>query len=111
VTVVYSARLILISSLSSITDLLTCPDGYVTVINTVDWTTGVNAGQAWASLVHVSTGARFAAVQTAVEGSTDYFSQTIEGRWVFSAGEVIAGETDGVSEWDCFASGYLLTLP
>ena len=108
---VYSTRLILEAGLTAPVDALTCPAGFVTVITSVNWVTGLNATQAYAYLVHATTGAKFAAVQTDPAGSTDYFNQMIEGRWVLAAGEVVQAWTDGASAWDVFASGYLLTLP
>lgn len=108
---VYTQRLALVQGLSVITDVLTVPEGTQAVFTCVNWVTGLNAGQPWASLVHVATGARFAAAQGDLAGTTDYYNQTIEGRWAFYAGETIAAETDGVSSWDLLVTGYLLTLP
>ena len=110
---VYSNRLILEQGFGSGSPVpvLTCPDGYVTVIVCVNYVWGVNAGQVYATLQQQTTGAKFAACQSGIEGTLDYFNVILEGRWVFAAGEVVTLSGDGLSEFDCFASGYLLTTP
>ena len=60
---VYSNRLILEQGFGSGTPVpvLTCPEGYVTVIVCVNYVWGVNAGQVYATLQQQTTGAKFAA--------------------------------------------------
>lgn len=107
---VYTQRLILQSGLSgAAVPVLTVPAGTQAIFTCVNWVTGANALNIWASLVHSASGAKFAAAQS-LGATFDYTSYVIEGRWAFYAGEVILAATGGPL-FDLIVTGYLLTLP